>query len=146
MSNRRKKQFIDSAVQGALVRRIILHWLIFFTMTVLALPLWRLLSAADFSTPFMKQMLDGWAAAAPTLIILIAMLPLFVWDTVTLSNRFAGPMYRLHKAIRNLATDEEVQPIKLRKGDLWADVADEFNAMLQRLAPKLKQNPTATDD
>jgi hypothetical protein len=65
---------------------------------------------------------------------LIAILPLFVWDTVTLSHRFAGPMCRFHNSIKRLAAGEEVRPIRLRKGDFWTNFADDFNVLLERLA------------
>ena len=140
MRNRRKKQFIDSAVQGALIRRITLHWLIFFAMALFTLPLWQLMRSEEFFVHFSRLMLQGLADTAPVFIILLAMLPLFVWDTVTFSNRFAGPMYRFHKAIRALAAGEDSPPIRLRKRDLWKDVADDFNAMLQRLASERERN------
>ena len=134
MKSRRKKQFIDSAVQGALARRIILHWLIFFVMVFFTLPLWHLMSSAEVFSPFSELMQESWAETAPVFVILLAMIPIFVWDTVTFSNRFTGPMYRLHSSIKSLAAAEEVQPIRLRKGDVWTNVAEDFNTMLERIS------------
>jgi len=132
MSNRRKKQFVESAVQGALLRRIVLHWLLFFTIAFFALPLWSMIQTADFSRPFASLMWQSWFETAPVFLLLIALLPLFAWDTITLSNRFAGPIYRLHKTIRSLGAGEGFRPIKLRKGDFWTDLADDFNDMVER--------------
>ena len=144
MRNRRKKQFVDRAVQGALARRIILHWLLFFTMAFFVFPLWKLLSSGDLSRPFAELMLRSWAETAPVLFVLVAMIPIFVWDTMTLSHRFAGPVYRFHKAIRDLAAGEEVPPIKLRKGDFWKNVAEDFNVMMERF--KSEQAEQAQQD
>ena len=145
MRNRRKKRFIDSAVQGAIGRRIALHWLMFFAMAFLTLPLWRLMSSTEFTGPFSTLLLRSWAETAPVLVILIAMLPIFVWDTVKFSHRFAGPMYRFHKTVKSLSAGEEVQPIRLRKGDFWMDVADDFNSMIERLTSERNQRASATD-
>lgn len=133
MKCRRKKQFIDSAVQGALVKRIILHWLIFLALAGLMLPIWQLWSSGDIFRPFSTIMLEGWKSTAPVFFALVALLPLFIWDTVMFSNRFAGPMYRFHGSIRKLAAGDDVPPIKLRKGDFWTDFADDFNELLKRL-------------
>ena len=132
MRNRRKKLFIDSTVQGAIARKITLHWIIFFFLVFFTLPLWRLYCRTDMSSPFSTLMLQGWADTGPVFVILAAMLPIFIWDTVKLSHRFAGPMYRLHSALQDLAAGDEPQPIRLRKDDFWKDVADDFNAMLER--------------
>jgi len=144
MKNRRHKHFVDSAVQGALARRITLHWLIFLAMACLALPLWQLRSHGTFSSSFSQMMAEGWAAMAPVFIILIAMLPIFVWDTVKFSHRFAGPMCRFQKAIRSLAAGEETRPIGLRKGDFWTEFADDFNELLERLESE-RENDSPAD-
>ncbi|MFH1266132.1 MAG: hypothetical protein ABIK89_10420 [Planctomycetota bacterium] len=145
MRTRRKKQFIDSAVQGALVRRIVFHWLLFFAAALIVLPFWQVLRSGDLFGSFSKLMLNGLAETAPVLVVLLAMIPLFVWDTVKLSNRFTGPMYRFHKTVQSLAAGEEVRPVRLRKGDFWKDVAEDFNAMLERLAAERKQNAPDPD-
>ena len=146
MRNRRKKLFIDSAVQGAIARRLILHWIAFFFIVFFTLPLWQLYSRTDLSAPFSMLILQGWAASAPVFIILLATLPMFIWDSVKLSHRFAGPMYRFQKAIQEVAAGEEPRPIKLRKGDFWTDVADDFNAMLERLAREEDQDRLLADE
>ena len=146
MRNRRRKQFIDKAVQGALIRRIVLHWMMFFTMAFFVFPLWKLLSSGDLSRPFTELMLRSLAETVPVLAILIAMIPIFVWDTVTLSNRFAGPVYRFHKAIRGLTAGEEVPPIKLRKGDFWKNVAEDFNVMMERFKSERAEQAPQTGE
>jgi len=131
MKSRRRKQYIDKAVQGALIKRIILHWLFFFTVAFFVLPFWKLLSTGDFSRPFTELMLRSWAETASLLVVLVAMIPIFVWDTVTLSNRFAGPVYRFHNAIKSLAEDFNVmvEYFKAEQGDEPdAEPADEPDA------------------
>ncbi len=87
-----------------------------------------------------------WVHSAPVFIILLALLPVFVWDTVKLSHRLAGPMYRFHKTVQRLAAGEEVEPIKLRKGDPWNDFAIDFNAMVERFNSRSPDNQNADGD
>lgn len=134
MKSRRKKHLIDWAVQGALVRRIVLHWLIFLGLAALMLPLWQLWASGNIFRPFSTLVAESWRNTAPVFLALIALLPLFIWDTITLTHRFAGPMYRFHSSIKRLAAGEDVPPIRLRKGDFWTEFADDFNVLLKRLA------------
>jgi hypothetical protein len=57
---------------------------------------------------------------------------IFIWETITLSNRFAGPVSRLHDIIRSLNAGEAFEPIRFRKVDFWREVADDFKAMVER--------------
>lgn len=131
MKNRRKKYCIDRQVQRALAKRIVFHWVMFFFAASFALPLWHLILTGDISTPLSTQIFtDG----VILLVALLSLLPYFVWDTIKYTNRFSGPMYRIQQQLRALAQGEDVPAIKLRKGDFWHDVAEDFNAMLARAA------------
>jgi len=133
MKNRRRKHLIDSAVQGALVKRILIQWGLFLAMACMTLPLWRILTGAEPLGPFSVLMARGWVASGPIFVILLAMLPMFIWDTITFSQRFAGPMYRFHKTIQDLNAGGEFRRIQLRKGDFWTQFADDFNTMMERM-------------
>ena len=132
--NLRKKFFIDRDVQSALMRRIVLQWLLFLAVSLMVLPVWQLLMTGNLSGPFSQVIVNMWTQTAPVFVLLVALIPAFVWDSLTLSNRFAGPMCRLRGAMRRLAAGEDVEPLKFRKGDFWQDVGDDFNAVLERLA------------
>jgi methyl-accepting chemotaxis protein len=138
MKNRRKQRFIDLAVQGALIRRILLHWFLFLATACMVLPVWRIVTGAEPLGPFTELMARGWVHSGPIFVILLAMLPVFVWDTVRFSQRFAGPMYRFHKTIQDINAGEESRRIKLREGDFWTQVADDFNVMMERMEQRDK--------
>lgn len=147
MKNRRTKRFIDSSVQGALVRRIVLHWLIFLALAFLTLSLWQIISTGDIFRPFSVLILEGWTATAPVLVVLVAMLPIFVWDTLTLSHRFAGPMLRFQSTIKSLNAGESIRPVKLRKGDFWTEFADDLNVLIERLeSEEQSDTPEPTEE
>ena len=133
MSNRRTKYWIDLAVQGSIVRRILCHWLVFFTLCMLLLPIWRVVSGAEVIGPFSTLLMQAWVETGPAFVLMLLLLPLFVWDTVKLSNRFAGPMYRFRSALRHAAAGEHVAPVNFREGDFWKEVAKDLNIVLERL-------------
>lgn len=125
---RRTKHFIDSRVQGALARRIIVHWLMFLAVGSLAAFVLQVLSNPFRSLASHAQ--DMWWTHGPFLLVLVFLLPVFVVDTIKLSHRFAGPIYNLRNALRELAQGEKPRKLKFRKRDYWHGLADEFNAVL----------------
>ena len=133
MKNRRKKKYVDSVVQGALARRICLHWIAFALLAAVVFPVFRVFSGFQTDLPFMVQVNAGLASLAPLLIGLVALMPIFVYDTIKCSHRVAGPIYRMHRTIRELGEGKRVEPIQLRRGDAWTAMAEDINAVIERI-------------
>lgn len=127
----RKKHFIDASVQGSLVRRVISHWLVFLMVAFVVSFILQVLS--DPFRPLSMHFQNLWWTHGPFLLVVLFLLPAYVVDTIKLSHRFAGPIFRLRRAIREVASGEAPQRIKFRKNDFWMDLADDYNAMLARL-------------
>jgi hypothetical protein len=51
------------------------------------------------------------------------------------SNRFAGPVFRMRRVLREVAQGRVVERVRLRDGDYWHGFADDLNAALQQIAP-----------
>jgi hypothetical protein len=66
-------------------------------------------------------------------LVLLILTPPLILDALRFAHRLVGPLYRFRKTIQAIATGEEVEPVKLRKGDLLLDFQDDFNAMLRYL-------------
>ncbi|MEQ8850003.1 hypothetical protein [Botrimarina sp.] len=130
-ATKRKIKYVDPEVQGALARRMALHWLLFIALAATLVVGLRWL--VDPFTPFADHLRSAWRVYGPLLIVLLSLAPLFIYDAIKLSNKFAGPMARFRDATRALARGEDPGPIELRRGDFWHDVAADFNAMIQRV-------------
>ncbi|MDH3718754.1 MAG: hypothetical protein OES79_11600 [Planctomycetota bacterium] len=130
MQTPRKRFFVDRKVQGALLVRTSLYWAFCLAAIAIMLLIWRSLAAAE---PFWMQFDEIWFRHAPIVIVSALLLPLLLIDVVRTSNRFAGPMFRLRRYMRDVAAGQDVTPIKFREHDYWAEFADEFNAMVQHL-------------
>lgn len=128
---RRTKHFIDANVQGALTRRIIFHWLVFMLVAFVASFILQVLT--NPFRPLMAHVHDLWWTHGPFLLVTAFLLPVFVVDTIKLSHRFAGPIFSLRRAIREIAQGKPPRRLKFRRRDFWQDLADDYNAMLVRL-------------
>jgi hypothetical protein len=137
--SKRSRLLVDPSVQWSIAGRILIHWGFFLVCLVSLGALVRILVAVG-NQPFS----EAWKAAVisqiPTLGVMLALLPLFTRDTLKLSNRFAGPMFRLRTSLRNLATDQSVGPIKFRDGDFWQEAASDFNEVLKKIESLQSEN------
>ena len=142
---KRRRLLIDGPVQLGLVKRIVFHWFTFLAAVVVVLPLYRAIVTGDFATPFSQRLTQVGVESAILLTLFAALLPYFIYDTFRLTNRFAGPMYRMHQTIRSLAGGESLPPMKFREGDYWQEVAKDFNLMVERLQEEKEQPPAEQD-
>jgi hypothetical protein len=127
----RKQLFVDPKVQGALIARVVMYWVVCLVTIALMLLCWDIITgpARIFYTHFD----DMWFFYGPAAIASFLLLPLVVFDIIRMSNRFVGPLLRLRRSMRALAHGEEVEPIEFRDNDFWHDFADEFNAINARV-------------
>jgi len=131
----RRRLFVDPKVQGALVLRVLLYWVVCLMTITLMLLCWSILKTPRM---FYWHFDDMWFHYGPALIASFVLLPMVIVDIIRLSNRFAGPMLRLRRSMRALARGEHVEPVQFREGDFWKEFADEFNAvvaLVQRAVP-----------
>ena len=73
------------------------------------------------------------ARHGPTLLAVLALAPILIRDLCRLTNRFAGPMVRLRRAMHDLAEGREVSPIHFRERDFWKDLVIDFNRVVERV-------------
>lgn len=139
----RRHLFVDPKVQGALVLRAILYWVVCLVTITLLLLCWRILTGP--ARMFYTHFNDMWFFYGPALVASFILLPLVIIDIVRLSNRFAGPMLRLRRSMRDLARGEHVQPIRFRDGDFWQDFAEDFNSVIARVASQTAAPGPAPD-
>jgi hypothetical protein len=135
----RKRLFVDPQVQGALLCRSFLYWLICVGLMTAMLACWQVFTGPPQNLPQVFAAL--WFNYAPALVVSVLVLPLILFDVVRISNRFVGPVYRLRNSMRRLARGEEVRPIRFREGDFWLEFADEFNRILE-LVPRNAKAPS----
>jgi hypothetical protein len=128
---RRTRTFVDPEVQGGLLRKITLHWVVLLIVNAMMLVVWTRL----FEQPqagWQETMISCVQRFLPFLVISVAVVPAFLWDTMKLTHRFAGPALRFRAALSDAAQGREVPPMSFRHSDFWQEMADDFNLLQQR--------------
>jgi hypothetical protein len=129
--SQRRQTFVDAHVQGALARRIILHWLL-FVWVCWGVPLFVQLVLAP-SRPVGETLRLIWETQGPLMLAMVFLLPVFVIDTIKLSHRFTGPILNLRRALQDVASGQPPRKLHVRKNDFWQDLASDYNVLTARL-------------
>jgi hypothetical protein len=130
-TNKRRRALVDPEVQGGVLRKIAIHWVLFFICNALAMMIWiRLFEQPD--ADWGQTIGDTLLRFLPFFIITMALIPAFVWDTLKLTNRFAGPILRLRSALADASAGRAVSPLHFRTNDFWQEIAENFNSVMRR--------------
>lgn len=140
--NRRKTYFIEKSFQARFITKFcmiviagglltigILYFLSMRSTTVVIVNSEVVVKAtADFLLPILIQ-------TVIVVMILVSIATIIV--TLFVSHKIAGPLYRLKKAMHDLAEGDFSTEINLRKLDQLKDIAQEFNNMAKKLKERL---------
>ncbi len=130
-TQRRNKNYIDPPIQRSLARRIVMHWAIFFVATTTVGFILHFCS--NPFQPISSHLRELWWSQAPSFVVMLCLLPIFVLDAIKLSSRFTGPIARLRNAIDDLSQGKPHDLASFREGDFWQTLAQDFNRMVSRL-------------
>ena len=125
----RKRLLVDPKVQGALVVRVVAYWCFYALVVSQVLLCWKIVESPNTSFFQYFDFAGLWRESAAVAIAALIVLPVLLVDVLRVSNRFAGPIFRMRRSLRSLAAGEYAMPVQLRKGDFCEEVADEINAL-----------------
>ena len=129
---KRTKVFVDKAVQGMLLRQLVMHWITAGLVMVLFLFIMQVLSTPERMS--LGQHANAlWTKYSIVLLAVLAVMPVFVYDSIKLSHRFAGPMVSLRNAMSQLAQGQPIKSVIFRKKDFWHDICVDVNAVAKRM-------------
>lgn len=138
---KRRQLWIDPEVQGSLVLRAIAYW-VACVATIEFLNLsWLIATGPEqptFSAYFFNQ---DWRPSLVRIGASAVLLIPIVLDMLQLSNRFAGPVFRMKRVLRSIAAGGKVETITLRDNDYWHGFAAELNAALAALGKSQSAPP-----
>ena len=140
----RKHLFVDRKVQGALIARVVMYWVLCLLTIALMLLCWDIIAGP--ARMFYLHFDNMWFFYGPAAIASFLLLPLVIVDMIRISNRFVGPLIRLRRSMRALARGEYVEPLEFRGIDFWYDFADEFNAIRARILQLSAENESKIED
>jgi len=126
---KRKRYWIDTAIQGAIVRRLIGYWVTFVVMAFLTLCLWQFLTGMDVhqapASAFGAIMCNN----LPLLYIALLMLPIVVVDSIHLCHRVIGPVLKIGRTLEAINNGVITSQVELRHDDFWQDLANQVNRL-----------------
>ena len=131
-SYKRSRLFVDAKVQGSLIRQLIIHW--FLACFLMFLYLFALQAfGSGMSTSFQENLVQLSNKYGLLGIVLLVISPVFIYDSIKLSNRIVGPMVTFRAALKKLANGEDPNTIRFRQNDFWKDLSKELNAVSDEL-------------
>lgn len=97
-------------------------------------------TAIFFWTRFMDTPTDSWEATfamtwqrgIPFLLVSLSLAPVFIWDAIKLSHRFAGPIVRVRRVLAQFADGQDFKAVEFRDGDFWKSLASDLNRSFNR--------------
>ncbi len=129
--NRRRRYLSDGPVQLGLLRRLGQYGAYCLMTATLLVFFGRLLVAPEGRAR--DHLLAAVTEAAPLLLALLAIVPFVVYDLLKLTNRFAGPVYRVRVTLESLVRGDSIRPVHFRDGDFWCELAPILNMLAARL-------------
>ena len=127
----RTRMMVDPKLQGALLVRTVMYWVLCVTVVMVLAGLQAVWSSNGAPGPVLLSRTV--LAFGPALIASLLVLPMVAFDSVRFSNKFAGPMHRLKRLARDLADGKPVEPVNFREEDYWKELADQFNRLAEEV-------------
>lgn len=129
----RRRFFVDRLIQGRIVGRIAIYWVLYHVVLWHSLFVWRYVQyrsatlSGEVPQPFGElygQFVSDYYALA---LLAIVTFPIFLFDIMRLTHRVAGPMVRFKNVMRAQLDGQSVSPVKLRSDDLLLPFQETFN-------------------
>jgi hypothetical protein len=130
MFNSRRRQLFIDGLQTVVMVRVVAYWLFCILASSLMACCWiawldRPASSGELFSLLLRHY-------GPVFLGTLVLLPLVIMDTLRLTNRFVGPVYRLRRALHEAAEGQLARPLQFRDDDFWREVADDFNRAIGR--------------
>lgn len=132
---------VDQETRSKIILCAIRRWCLYAAATLLLVSLGSICMRPN--GPALVQLINNLWYLAPVAVASLLLLPLLVREMLIDNNRITGPVRRLRGEIQKLRDGEVVSPLRLREGDHWSGLADDFNALTDQIHSERNQN---TDD
>lgn len=143
----RRHYFVDRQVQGKLLGQLVNCWAVsLLSAGGLTVAGWIFVSPGisgfvgpnSFMTKILPMVLVGLIASTLTL-------PVMLWKMVHVTHRFAGPMVRFKRHLREAADTGQLVPLHFRDEDEWQELAESYNELVTRIQAERLGSPQPGD-
>ena len=133
---KRRKKYIGTPVQKALLNLVFASAII--PTAIVAFCLYRLIFNLFAQQMVVQKIVEHSLIPVVQIVdlVILAAIPIIlfiIWIiALQLSNRIAGPLYRLEKELDARISGEKSGPIKVREKDVLKSLADKINILLNK--------------
>jgi hypothetical protein len=124
-----RRLIVNTPVQRVFVIYMLAMGLILFSLGALFVNLWQRILILRMTGQVLLNSRDYILMGAIVVIIVAG-----IYVGLVISNRIAGPIFRLSQEMIKLVDGQKVQPIAFRKNDYYQELAVAYNKILFRLA------------
>ena len=145
----RKNYYVSKIVQGGILRRLAVYWVLYHAMLWHSMFLLRFLDYRAALSAGGPQLTYGELYAAfasehySVLVCAAAIFPIILWDMLHLTHKVAGPLVRFRNMFRVMAQGERPERIRLRDGDLLDEFCESYNDFVDSV--QMPANDSNTD-
>ena len=132
---------MNQAIRNQIVLQAFRKWSTYAFATLLLVSLGSIWMRP--SVPAVGQMLTNAWNLAPIAFASLLLLPFLIREMMAEKNRITGPIRRLRSEIQKLKEGQALRALRLRDGDHWNGLADDFNALVDQI--HLERDQTADD-
>lgn len=135
---KRKQLVIEPAIQYSLIRQLLAQWGLHLLSTLVLMTILQVLLGGFFH-PWSYHLERIWPTLASLTLALFCLLPVFVMQSLKLSNRFAGPIHRFRRELRRLGDGAPYREVKFRENDFWQEISGEFESAVQAVRRQIRK-------
>lgn len=130
MTHKRKLLFVDSDVQGAILKKILCYWMA--CLLFVTLPILLTMTTVEPNVMFYEHVGPMFKRFWPIYLTLGLLLPFVIRDALKMSNRFCGPMRRVLNELNRVNEGGDFQRVEFRGDDFWKPLADAINEFAEK--------------
>jgi hypothetical protein len=128
-SEKRWRLVADPKIQVWLCFRVVAYWVI-CQITILG----TFLAFAFLENGSHGGSFDIWNLVVKSLVVSALVIPVIIYDMLSFSNRFVGPVHNFRNKMKQLVETGETSEIVFRKGDFYPDLRENMNELVGQIA------------
>ena len=128
---KRRQWYVDKEVQKDLAKRLFFY--LIACILFVSLPIALVNTVKNVEKNFFTHVAEVFYNHWPIMLTIGLMLPFAVNDMIRLSNRFAGPVFRLRRELATFAETGHMKEVFFRDNDFWKDLAFGVNRLTRRI-------------
>lgn len=134
----RKNLIIDRKIQFMVAKRVVIYWASSFMFVALTLTFWK--TFVSDGGLFLNNFIGSFVDYGPVFLVMLFFLPFAVFDSIRLTHRLVGPIYRLRSDLESFKNNNNVRT-KIRETDFFQELPIAINEVLNQIQT-LQSNET----